>query len=53
MAENVRKLQVVSGSKTYIVSIPLDMIKQLKWKKGRKVVVELKGKEVIVKDWKG
>jgi antitoxin component of MazEF toxin-antitoxin module len=49
---NIRKIQVVGGSKTYTVSIPLDMIKALRWKKGQKVVFEKEGKKLIVKDWK-
>jgi antitoxin component of MazEF toxin-antitoxin module len=48
----IRKLQTVGANKTYTVSLPKDMVKKLKWKKGQKVIIELKKKKMIIQDWK-
>lgn len=47
----IRKLTVTGQGKSYYVTLPLDLIKALKWKKGeKKVVYETEGK-IIIKDW--
>jgi len=48
---NTRKLYRNSGG-TVLVSLPKEIISSLKWRDGQKVVVEKRGKEVIIKDWK-
>lgn len=50
--ENIRKLQN-PGNKSYTVSIPIDMIRLLKWREHQKVVFELdkRRKRLIIKDW--
>ncbi len=50
VTEDVRKLAVV-GSKTYCITIPLGMIKELGWKKGQKMRIRLRGEKIIVEDW--
>ncbi|VAW27758.1 hypothetical protein MNBD_BACTEROID07-1677 [hydrothermal vent metagenome] len=35
---------------TYTISVPVDMIRNLRWKQGQRVVVENKGKTIIIKD---
>lgn len=40
------------GKYSYIVSIPRDVIRKLRWQKGQRLELELKGKKVIIKDWK-
>lgn len=44
---SVRKLNFVGG-KTYAVSLPIDIIKALKWKKGDTLHVRRQGNQVIV-----
>jgi len=46
---NVRKLSKRGDS--YSVTLPIDAIRDLKWQKKQKVVVEKKGNTLIVKDW--
>jgi len=48
--ENVRKIQKVRRS--YYVSLPVRIIRRLRWQEGQNVVVEERGKEIIIKDWK-
>lgn len=51
--ENIRKLQNPAG-RSYTVSIPINIIRFLKWREHQKVVFELdkKKKRIIIKDWK-
>ena len=48
--EDVRKLTVAGGG-TYYVTIPLSMIKDLRRRKGQRLVIRKKGKEIIVRDY--
>ena len=49
--KNIRKL-TRAGRASFCVTIPIEIIGKLKWKERQKVVVELKGKHIIIKDWK-
>ena len=49
--ENIRKLTKVGGH-TIAVSIPIEIIRKLKWRERQKVVVRLRGKKLIIEDWK-
>jgi hypothetical protein len=40
------------ASGTYLVSLPVEYIRKLKWKGKPKVVIELRGKSIVVTDWK-
>ncbi|MEA3322711.1 MAG: AbrB/MazE/SpoVT family DNA-binding domain-containing protein [Patescibacteria group bacterium] len=48
--KNTRKLYKKSGS--YAVTIPMEMIQKLKLREGQKVDFSLKGKKIIIEDWK-
>ncbi|MEX2033042.1 MAG: hypothetical protein WD889_00580 [Candidatus Colwellbacteria bacterium] len=48
--ENVRNLQ--KSRRSYYLNLPIQMVRQLGWKVSQKVVVEKRGKEIIIKDWK-
>ena len=48
---NIRKLARVGGGKTYSVTIPIEMIRELKWKKGEKKVIKLEGEKIVIEDW--
>ena len=48
--ENVRSILKVRRS--YYVSLPIQVVREFKWKEGQKVVVEKRGKEIVIKDWK-
>jgi bifunctional DNA-binding transcriptional regulator/antitoxin component of YhaV-PrlF toxin-antitoxin module len=44
---SLRKLSLV-GRKTYAVSVPVDVIKQLGWQKGDVLIVRRLGKQITV-----
>ena len=51
---NTRKLFKV-GNGAYSVTLPIDIIRQLKWQEGQKVTVERDGskKRIVIEDWRG
>ncbi|MDP3882747.1 MAG: hypothetical protein Q8Q48_01690 [Candidatus Staskawiczbacteria bacterium] len=49
--KNIRKLTRV-GRASLAVTIPIEMVKDLKWKERQKVVVKKSGKKIIIEDWK-
>jgi len=49
----IRKLSKVGGGKTYSITLPVEIIREFKWKEGQKLVVERnKGKTIKISDWK-
>lgn len=48
--EHVRNIQKSHAS--YTISIPLNLMRSLKWKERQKVVVRKQGRRLIIKDWK-
>jgi len=51
MHENVRKI-VKNGRGSYYINIPKEVFKSLRWKERQRVVVEKKGRTLIIRDWK-
>ena len=49
---NIRKLNQSGNKRSYSVTLPIEYVRKLKWRGKQKVVVELKGKSLIIKDWK-
>lgn len=47
---NVRKISKRGGS--YVVTIPVEMMRTLKWRDKQKVVFKRSGKKLVVEDWK-
>ena len=47
---NIRKL--AKGKTSYLITIPIEVIRELGWQKGQKLVVEARGKGLLVRDWK-
>lgn len=47
---NIRKLTKTGSS--IGVTIPVEYLRELKWREKQKVVVELKGDVLIIQDWK-
>ena len=50
---NIRSITKSSGGRSYTITIPMEMIKKLKWQAKQKVVVQLKGERIVIEDWKG
>ena len=49
--QNIRKLTKL-GKKSIAVTLPIELVGKLKWKERQKVIVKLKGKSLIIRDWK-
>ena len=52
MEKAVRKLTVTGKGRSYYVTLPRQIIKELKWKKGEKKVVRLEKDRIVIEDWK-
>lgn len=48
---NIRKITKVAGGASYSVTLPIEMVRKLKWKERQKVAVSLRGKTISIKDW--
>jgi len=47
----VRKLYKNSGGSIQ-VTIPIELVRDLKWRAGQKVVVKKRGEGILIEDWK-
>lgn len=48
--KNTRKLLRLGNSVS--ITLPIELIRQLKWRRGQKVAVRQRGKDLIISDWK-
>jgi hypothetical protein len=48
---NVRKLGRVGSGKTMMVTLPIELVRELKWREKQKVVVTKRGNKLIIEDW--
>jgi hypothetical protein len=49
---NIRKLTRTGGGKSISVTLPIELVRELKWKDRQKVVVTKRGSALTIKDWK-
>jgi antitoxin component of MazEF toxin-antitoxin module len=49
---NIRKLSKVADGNSFSITLPIEYVRELKWKERQKLVVQLKGRHLIIKDWK-
>lgn len=49
---NIRKITKFAGGASYGITLPIEMIRDLKWREHQKVVVTQRGKKLIIEDWK-
>jgi len=47
--KHIRK--IMKSGNSYVVSIPMEIIKEFKWKEKQKVVVKKSGKKLTIEDW--
>ena len=47
---NVRKL-IRLGKRSTAVTLPIEVLRELKWNQKQKVVVKKRGKSVMISDW--
>jgi hypothetical protein len=50
---NIRKLTKISGGSSYAITLPIEFVRELKWRERQKLVVRKSGKKLIVEDWEG
>jgi bifunctional DNA-binding transcriptional regulator/antitoxin component of YhaV-PrlF toxin-antitoxin module len=43
----------VSGTKSYVVVLPVEFVRHLGWRERQKLDITLDGKQIVIKDWKG
>jgi len=48
---DIRKLSVIGQGKTYYLTLPKNVIEELGWRKGQKLVVKLKSSSITIEDW--
>ncbi len=49
---NVRKLHKTGGGRAVSLTLPIEVVRNLKWKAKQRVVVRQVGKKVVIEDWK-
>ena len=47
--KNIRKILRTGDS--YAVTIPIELMRKLKWREKQKVVVKRRGEGLVIKDW--
>jgi len=48
---HLRNLQKTAGGSTYIVSLPIEMVRELGWKAKQKLEVKKFGEGILIRDW--
>jgi len=49
--KNIRKLTKI-GKQSIGLTLPIEFVRELKWKERQKVVVKKSGSKLIIEDWK-
>ena len=47
----VRKLNSSGGGRSIVVTLPVEIVRALKWRRGQKVIVKKRGKGILITDW--
>ena len=48
--KNIRKLSRI-GDKSIGLTLPIEIVRELKWREKQKVVVKKSGSKIIISDW--
>lgn len=48
--KNIRKLSRI-GDRSIGLTLPIEIVRKLKWREKQKVVVKLRGKRITIEDW--
>ncbi len=48
--QQVRNL-TVNRTGTYSISLPIELVRALKWQQGQKLIVSKRGKTLVIEDW--
>lgn len=49
---HIRKLTRTGGGKSISVTLPIEIVRELKWRDRQKVIVKKRGKGFVIEDWK-
>jgi hypothetical protein len=51
---NIRKLTKMAGGSSYGITLPIDVIREFRWKERQKLQLRIdkKKKRIVVEDWK-
>ena len=49
---NIRKLTKIAGGSSFAITLPIKMVRKLKWRERQKLVAKLRGKKITIEDWK-
>jgi hypothetical protein len=49
---NIRNLQKTGGGATYMVTLPIEIIRDLGWKSKQKLQINKHGEGILIRDWK-
>lgn len=47
--ENIRSIQ--KSRRSYYVTLPIQIVREFGWRETQKVVIEKRGKEIVIRDW--
>ena len=50
-ANKIKRKILMTGNYTYLVTLPKEWVKQLKWRAKQAVELELKGETIVVRDF--
>ena len=48
---NIRKLTRMGGGRSLGLTLPIEIMRKLRWRERQKVVVKLRGKKITIVDW--
>ena len=48
---DIRKISITGGARSYFVTLPKDEVEALRWRKGQRVVVERVDKTLVIRDF--
>lgn len=49
--KNIRKISRI-GSSSLGVTLPIDFLRELKWREKQKVIIKKRGNKITIEDWK-
>ena len=49
---NIRKLTRMGGGRSFGITLPISIVRDLKWRERQKLTVEKTGRKIIIEDWK-
>ncbi|MFA5318737.1 MAG: hypothetical protein WC323_04715 [Patescibacteria group bacterium] len=48
---NIRKLTKSGGGRSFSLTLPIKLVRELKWNEGLDVIASIKGKSLVIESW--